>query len=565
MRAKSSLMIVTAISIFCSIVVTPLEAATRYMMGQTRSVVRAPNGMVATSQPLAVEAGLRILKEGGNAIDAAVAASAALGLIEPASCGIGGDLFVIYWDNATQKLYGLNASGHSPYGINIEKVRKLIDTETIPVRNPLAWSVPGCVDGWDMLLKRFGTMSFAQVLKPAIEYAEKGFPVNSWVDPEDPLLERKEFRETYLPEGKPLKPGAVFINPGLAWCFRQIAENGRDAFYKGSITERIVKYSEKVGGFFSMKDFAEHEGEWVTPVSTNYRGYDVWELPPNGQGIAVLQMLNILEGHNLASLGHNSAEYLHLLIEAKKLAFADRARFYADPDFYKTPLDWLISKEYGAQRRSLINPDKARMDDPPGEPPEHGETIYMSVADKDRNMVSFIQSIYWGWGSGYVPENLGFCLQNRGASFALDPEHANSLQPNKRPFHTIIPGFVTENGEPWLCFGVMGGPMQPQGQVQVLCNIIDFGMNIQEAGDAPRFRHFGSSQPDGTKMVQGGTVGFELGIDREVVRKLTSKGHSIHPSLQIFCGGYQAIMLDPVSGMLHGASDPRREGCAFGY
>jgi len=253
------------------------------------------------------------------------------------------------------------------------------------------------------------------------------------------------------------------------------------------------------------------------------------------------------------------------MIEAKKLAFADRARFYADPNFYKIPMNWLLSKEYGAQRRSLIDPNRARMDDTPGEPPEHGETIYMAVVDKDRNMVSFIQSIYWGWGSGYVPEGLGFCLQNRGASFALDPEHANSLQPHKRPFHTIIPSFVTKDGKPWLCFGVMGGPMQPQGQVQVLCNIIDLGMNIQEAGDAPRFRHFGSSQPDGTKMVEGGTVGFEIGIDREVVRKLTSLGHRIHPSLQIFCGGYQAIMIDPESGMLHGASDPRREGCAFGY
>jgi len=565
MRTGNSLLIAAAISCFSLIAVTPLAATKRYMMGQTRSVVRAPNGMVATSQPLAVEAGLRILKAGGNAIDAAVAASAAIGLIEPVSCGIGGDLFVIYWDNATQKLYGLNASGRSPYGISIEKVRKLIDGETIPVRSPLAWSVPGCVDGWNMLLKRFGSKSFAEVLAPAIEYAEKGFPVNNWVEPDEPLLERKEFRETYLPQGKPLEPGAVFRNPGLAWCYRQIAEKGRDAYYKGAIAERIVKFSEKTGGFFSMKDFADHQGRWVEPVSTGYRGYDVWELPPNGQGTAVLQMLNILEGYDLASLGHNSAEYLHLLIEAKKLAFADRARFYADPDFVKVPLKWLISKEYAALRRALIDPEKARMDDPPGEPPEHGETIYMTVADKDRNMVSFIQSIYWGWGSGYVPEGLGFCLQNRGASFALNADHANSLQPHKRPFHTIIPGFVTRNGKPWLSFGVMGGPMQPQGQVQVLCNIIDFGMNLQEAGDAPRFRHFGSSQPDGTKMVEGGTVGFEIGIDREVVRRLTAKGHRIHPSLQIFCGGYQAIMLDPESGMLHGASDPRREGCAFGY
>jgi len=539
-------------------------SSARYIMGPTRAVVMAPNGMVATSQPLAVAAGIEILRKGGNAIDAAIAASAVIGLCEPQSCGIGGDLFVLYWDNATGKLYGLNASGRSPYQLSIEKVRAR-GYEMSPGKDPLSWSVPGCVDGWDMLRKRFGTMSFKELLAPAIEYAEKGFPVSGWPIPDSLDTRHPEFRATYMPEGKPLVDGDVFTNPNLARTYRLIAEKGRDAFYRGEIAEKIVAYSKRVGGFFSMRDFEDHKGEWVEPVSTNYRGYDVWELPPNGQGIAVLEMLNILEGYDIASMGHNSAQYLHLLIEAKKLAFADRARYYADPDFYKTPVEWLISKEYAAQRRALINPKRASKTDPPGKLPPHGETIYLTVADKDRNMVSFIQSIYWHFGSGYVPDDLGFILQNRGALFALDPEHPNRLEPHKRPFHTIIPGFVTKDGRPWLSFGVMGGPMQPQGQVQVLCNIIDFGMNIQEAGDAPRIRHLGSSQPTGTRMVEGGTVSLEFGIDPAVQHELYLMGHRLHPAFETYYGGYQAIMLDPETNMLHGASDPRKPGCAFGY
>lgn len=540
------------------------DLASRFVMGPTRAVVRAPKAMVATSQPLAVQAGLEILNKGGNAIDAAIAANAALGLTEPASCGIGGDLFVIYWDNATQKLYGLNASGRSPYGISIEKVRAR-GHEMIPVKDPLSWSVPGCVDGWDMLRRRFGTMSFAELLAPAIGYAEKGFPVSGWPVHDTVDTRHREFRNTYLPGGKALKDGDVFTNPGLARTYRIIAEKGRDAFYKGEIAGKIVAYSNRVGGLFAMRDFEEHAGEWVEPVSTNYRGHDVWELPPNGQGIATLQILNILEGYDMARLGHNSAEYLHLFIEAKKLAYADRARYYTDMDFYKTPVDWLISKPYAALRRALIDPKHAARSDPPGQPPGHGDTIYLTVADKDRNMVSLIQSVFWGFGSGYVPEDLGFCLQNRGALFALDPDHPNRLEPHKRPFHTIIPAFVTKDGKPWLSFGVMGGDMQPQGQVQVLCNIIDFGMNIQEAGDAPRMRHMGSSQPTGTKMEEGGTVALELGIGPEVQRKLSELGHRLQLPFKTFFGGYQAIMLDPETGMYLGASDPRRAGCAFGY
>jgi gamma-glutamyltranspeptidase/glutathione hydrolase len=486
--------------------------------------------------------------------------------MEPQSCGIGGDLFVIYWDHASQRLYGLNASGRSPYELSIEKLRERGCRDTIPEQDPLAWSVPGCVDGWDALLKRFGNMSLAEVLAPAIRYAEKGFPVNNWAaDPESEIAQHAEFRQTYLPRGRKIRDGEMFRNPNLARTYRLIGEQGRDAFYEGGIARAIVAYSNRTGGFFSMKDLRDHASEWVDPVSTNYRGYEVWELPPNGQGIAVLQMLNILEGYDLKAMGHNSASYLHLLIEAKKLAFADRARFYADMDFSDVPLGGLISKKYAAERRALIKMDKAAMDDPHGSPPEHGETVYLTVTDKDRNMVSFIQSVYWVWGSGFVPGDLGFVLQNRGALFALDDGHPNRFEPHKRPFHTIIPAFVTRKGEPWFCFGVMGGAMQPQGQVQVLCNIIDFGMNIQEAGDAPRFRHMGSSQPTGVKMKGGGRVALEFGIDPDVQHKLHQKGHKLVSPLGVFFGGYQGILLHPESGMLLGASDPRRDGCAFGY
>ena len=362
-----------------------------------------------------------------------------------------------------------------------------------------------------------------------------------------------------------MKDGDIFRNTDLSRCYRMIAAKGRDALYRGDIAQKIVEYSKQQGGFFSMRDFEDHRGEWTNPVSTNYRGYDIWELPPNGQGIAALQMLNLLEDYNLAALGHNSGEYLHLLIEAKKLAFADRARYYSDMDFFRTPVEKLISKEYSAERRALINPDRAAQNDLPGEIPEGGNTVYLVVADKDHNMISFIQSISWIYGSGHVPEGLGFCLQNRGEMFCLDPEHPNHLSPHRRPFHTIIPAFVTHQGKPWLAFGVMGGAMQPQGHVQVLCNLIDFGMNLQEAGDAPRFRHEGSSEPTGRKMESGGTVSLEVGISPDAERILVGKGHRLTPPYGTFFGGYQAIMLDPETGMYLGASDPRRAGCAYGY
>ncbi len=537
---------------------------------QSRSVVIARNGIVATSQPLAAQAGLDILKTGGTAADAAIAANAVIGLTEPMSCGIGGDLFVLYWDSKSKKLFGLNGSGRSPYALTRQVLLGKGYTE-IPLSGPLSWSVPGCVDGWDELRKRFGTKGLAELLRPAIDYAEQGFPVSeiiaqSWRGAVKSLGEWPDSASTYLPDGKAPEVGEIFKNPSLARSYRLLAENGRDAFYKGEIAAKIAAFSDLNGGYFSVKDFADHRSDWIEPVSTNYRGYDIWELPPNGQGIAVLEMLNLLEAYDLASMGPSSPDYLHLLIEAKKLAFADRAKFYADPDFAALPVKELISKEYAARQRKRVDPDKAAVDVAAGDPRlAHGDTIYLTAVDKEGNCCSFIQSLYFGFGSQVVPGDLGFALQNRGCLFALDEKHLNRLEPHKRPFHTIIPGFVTKDGEPWLSFGVMGGDMQPQGHVQVLIDMIDFGMNVQEAGDAPRIQHFGSSSPTGAPMAAGGgTVGVESGIPEATIDVLRKKGHQIVPAAGSF-GGYQAIRIDIKQKTLYGGSDPRKDGCAVGY
>jgi len=537
---------------------------------QTRSVVIAKNGIVATSQPLAAQAGLDILKAGVNAVDAAIATDAMLGLVEPMSCGMGGDLFVIYWDAKTQKLYGLNASGRSPYKLNRQVFQERGLTQ-IPVDGPLAWSVPGCVDGWDTLRTRFGTMSFERILGAAIRYAEEGFPVTEiigrgWKASTKKLKKWPDSASTYLPGGQAPKVGELFRNPNLAASYRTIVRGGRDAFYCGPIAETIVEFSEANGGYFTLRDFADHASEWVEPVSTNYRGYDVWELPPNGQGIAVLEMLNVLETFDIRSLGHNSAEQVHLFVAAKKLAFADRATFYADPDFNRLPIAELISKEYARRQIERINRNRASMNVAAGDPKlVHGDTIYLTVVDKDRNCCSFIQSNFHGFGSKVVPGNVGFCLQNRGALFALDDHHLNRLEPHKRPFHTIIPGFVTKDGKPWLCFGVMGGDMQPQGHVQVLMNLIDFGMNVQAAGDAARVRHIGSQTPTGQPMEpHGGFVTVESGVPIETIFGLMKKGHRVLRSSGSF-GGYQAIQIDWKHGTLHGATESRKDGAAVGY
>jgi gamma-glutamyltranspeptidase/glutathione hydrolase len=535
-----------------------------------RSVVIAPHGMVATSHPLATQIGLDVLKQGGNAVDAALAADAALGLMEPMSCGVGGDLYALVWDAKTKKLYGLNASGRSPYAATRDYFAQKGHKE-IPTSGPLSWSVPGCVDGWDALRKKFGTLPFDKLLEPTIRYAEDGFPVSEviagyWRAAERNLARRPDAAKTYLPGGRAPRAGEVFKNPNLAKTYRAIAQGGRDAFYKGPIARDIVAFSEKQGGLFSLRDFEENEPTWVDPVSTTYRGHEVWEIPPPGQGIAVLQMLNVLEGYDLKKMGPESPDYWHLLVEAKKLAYADRARYYADPAFAKVPTAELISKPYAEARRKLIALDKALIGVPAGDPKlGRGDTIYLCAVDKDRNCVSLIQSNYNGFGSGLVPGDLGFALQNRGTLFALDKDHPNALEPHKRPFHTIIPSMVTKGGKPWLVFGVMGGDMQPQGQVEVLCNLIDFGMNVQEAGESPRVEHKGSATPKGQpEKPGGGTVEAEEGIAKEAVEGLERRGHHV-TRVRRNGGGYQGILIDPQTGMLHGGSEARKDGCAAGY
>ncbi len=536
----------------------------------TRSEILGKNGMAATSQPLATQVALDILKKGGSAMDAAIAANAMLGLVEPASCGIGGDIFAIVWDAKTEKLYGFNGSGRSPKSLDINYFMEK-GMKGIPLFGPLAVSTPGAVDGWFMMHEKFGELSMPEVLAPAIQYGRDGFPVSEVIAYEmgtnyQNKVDFPGFAETYLPDGRPPKKGEVFVNENLANTYETIAKEGRDAFYKGDIAKTIDGYMKKHGGFLSYEDLASHTGNWVEPISTNYRGYDVWELPPNGQGTAALQMLNILEGYNIREMGFGSAEYLHVLTEAKKLAYEDRAKFYADPEFNKIPLEDLLSKEYAEERSKLIDPNVAARTYPSGDLEiETGNTTYLTVADKDGNMVSLIQSIYFEFASGMVPDGLGFVLQNRGQMFNVqDPSHANALKPGKRPFHTIIPAFITKDGKPWISFGLMGGAVQPQGHAQIVVNVIDFGMNLQEAGDAPRMRHVGSSQPTGSTMTNGGTLNLESGFSYETIRELRKKGHRIGTGVGIY-GGYQAIGIDQSSKVYTGASESRKDGQAAGY
>ena len=535
----------------------------------SRSEVIATHGMVATSQPLATQVALDILKAGGSAVDAAIAANAALGLMEPTGCGIGGDLFAIVWDASKQELAGLNASGRSPDALTLEHFRDE-GIDSVPYLGPLSVSVPGAVDGWYELHARFGKLPMSELLAPAIRYAEEGFPVSEyiahlWQRNVDTRGEYPGFKEVYTPDGRTPKTGDIFRNPGLANTYREIAAGGRDAFYKGEIARKIDSYMTEHGGFLRYADLAAHRSEWVTPLSTNYRGYDVYELPPNGQGIAALQMLNILEGYDIRSMGFGSAAYLHTLIETKKVVYEDRARFYADPDFYNGPIDQLISKEYADERRKLIAADRAAKTYPSGDAIlENGDTIYLAVADADGNMVSLIQSNYGGMGSGMTPGDLGFMLQNRGALFSLEDGHANVYEPGKRPFHTIIPAFVMKDGQPFMSLGVMGGSIQPQGHVQILVNVIDFGMNIQEAGDAARMRHTGSSQPTDEVMTDGGMVFLESGIPQSVRSKLNKLGHKVATTPGDY-GGYQAIRRDAEQGVYYGASESRKDGHAAGY
>ena len=533
----------------------------------SRSEVIAPHGMAATSQPLATQIAIDILKAGGSAVDAAIAANAALGLMEPTGCGIGGDLFAIVWDADNEELVGLNASGRAPALMTLDYFEGR-GIDTIPRFGPLPMSVPGAVDGWFELHERFGRLPMSKLLAPSIAYAEEGFPVSEVIAH---YLERNAerigeypgFAETFMPAGRTPKKGEMFRNPRLASTYRMIADGGRDAFYKGDIAKRIDSYMREQGALLRYADLAAHESEWVTPVSTSYRGWDVYELPPNGQGIAALQILNILEGFDIASMGFGSAEYVHTFVEAKKLAFEDRARFYADPDFVDVPVETLISKEYAAGRRELIDPDKAALA-PAAGVLEEGDTIYLTVADSDGNMVSLIQSNYVGMGSGMTPGELGFVMQDRASSFSLTEGHANVVAPGKRPFHTIIPAFVMKDGKPLMSFGLMGGAMQPQGHAQIIVNLVDFGMNLQEAGDAARINHTGSSQPDGSRMTDGGTVHLEDGFSAKTRAALEAKGHRLGPSDGSF-GGYQAIYRDAAEGVYYGASEVRKDGQAAGY
>ncbi len=544
----------------------------------TRAPVLATHGMAATAQPLATQVAIDILKRGGSAIDAAIAANAALGLMEPVGCGIGGDLFAIVWDPKTKKLYGYNGSGRSPMGRSLEDLkRKLSGRTDMPSHGSLTVTVPGAVDGWFALHQRFGKLPMKKVLEPAIRYAEQGYPVSQLVadywkrnfrgferNAKD-IEEIANARATYLVNGEAPAHGQMFRNPDLARTYGLIAKGGRDAFYKGKIAKTMDAYFRRIGGDLRLKDFAAHTGDWVDPVGVNYRGYDVYELPPNTQGVAALQMLKMLEAYDLKSMGRGSADALHVMVEAKRLAFEDLGKFYADPATYNAPVAELISDAYAAKRRALIDMKRANPETPPGEIKlRQGDTTYLTTADSDGMMVSLIQSNYRGMGSGLVADGLGFMFQDRGELFALDPSHPNVYAPGKRPFQTIIPAFVMKDGKPFMSFGVMGGDLQPQGHVQILVNMIDFGLNVQEAGDAARFRHVGSE--DWTRKNSGGVgkLQLETGIGEDVRNELKRRGHDIEPGDGGF-GGYQAIMRDPATGVYWGASEMRKDGSAIGY
>ena len=551
----------------------------------SRSPVHAQHGMAATAHPLASQIAIDILKKGGTAVDAAIAANAALGLMEPTGNGIGGDLFAIIWDPKTQKLYGLNGSGKSAMGTSYEEfIEQLNGSKTIPPFGPMPVTVPGTVDAWYEMHDRFGKLSMADILAPTITYAREGHPIapvigyylqsnlNRFEQSLDVIGDFDNARNTYFKNGAP-RAGEIFKNPDLANTLSKIAEGGRDAFYEGDIARRIDAYFKRIGGNLRYEDFAAHDSKWVEPGCVDYRkGYELCELPPNSQGFAALQMANILKNVDLAQWPRGSAEVLHYITEAKRLAFEDVARFYADPDASPAPLEWLLSDEYGKQRFALIDPAKATPAFGPGEPKLEGEgdTTYLTVADKDGLMVSLIQSNYRGMGSGLVADGLGFMFQDRGELYSLDAEHPNAYAPGKRPFQTIIPAFMKKDGEPFMSFGLMGGGMQPQGHVQVMVNLVDYGMNLQEAGDAARLNHDGGRQPTddlaGTGADLLGILNVEPGIPAETVERLKAMGHKVEVvSNGAMFGGYQAITRDPETGVYTGATEMRKDGQALGY
>ncbi len=525
--------------------------------GLGRSPVLARNGMIATSQPLASAAGLRVLMEGGNAVDAGIAAAAVLNVVEPMMCGIGGDLFALYWEAETETLHALNATGRAGARADAAKLRA--DGRTrMPGRGPHAVTVPGALDGWDELVTRFGTRPLADLLQPAIRHAEEGFPVSEiisvqWKGAEDHLRRHPAAAEAWLVDGERApEHGEVFRAPELGATFRKIAAQGPDVFYRGEIADRIHEFMEAEGGFVTREDLAAHDSAWVEPIATTYRGVEVFQVPPNSQGFVALEMLNILEGYDdLAALGHNSAAYLHRLIEAKKLAFADRDAYLGDPETMRVPVETLISKDYAAERRALLSLERAAREIAPGMT-DDGDTIYLTVVDEDRNALSLIYSIFGSFGSGLVVPETGIVLQNRGTGFSLEEGHPNELAPGKLALHTNMPGMAFRDGKPWVTYGVMGGDMQPQGHTQVLLNLVDFGMHIQKAGEMARFRHSGSG------------VGIESGVDADTRAALTRMGHTVMTRFGAY-GGYQAIMIDWERGVLMGGSDVRKDGAAMGY
>ncbi len=526
--------------------------------------------MAATSHPLATQVAVDILRRGGTAVDAAIAANAALGLMEPTGCGIGGDLFAMVWEHSSARLHGLNASGRSPRGLTREWLTAN-GYDAMPETGPLPVTVPGAVDGWFELHGRFGRLSMQEILQPTIDYAREGHPVHEiiqdhWIECVDRLSPFPGFAEQMTLGGRPPQVGETWHNPNLADTLQRIADEGREAFYQGELAAVIANHLQANGGFLSVEDLAAHRSDWVEPVSVNYRGYDVWELPPNGQGIAVLQTLRLVERFDVRAMGFGSADWLHLFVEAKKLAFEDRARFYADPDYMEAAVARLLSQDYATERAALIDMQHAAAHFPHGDPAvlRSGDTVCLATADAEGNMVSLIQSNYCGMGSGMTPPGLGFVLQNRGMGFSLQAGHPNALAPGKRPFHTIIPAFVTRNGLPSIAFGLMGADMQPQGHVQIIANLVDFGMGLQEAGDAPRVYHRGSSEPSGVKMQDGGVVSLESGFDPAVIRELERRGHRLGSAPGRF-GGFQAVMRHPDSGAWVGASESRKDGQAAGF
>ncbi len=550
----------------------------------TRSEVFAPKAMAATAHPLATQAALDVLRAGGTALDAAIAANACLGLMEPTGCGIGGDLFALVWDPKSKSLHGFTGSGRSPGGLTLQELKRVLSERSlqeIPRTGGLAVTVPGCVDAWFALHERFGVLPMDRILSPAIGYAREGFPVSpkiaeAWATSVERFAGMPGFDEQFTMrsqggDARAPSAGEVWKNPALGDLYARIASDGRDAFYAGEVARAVAASVREQGGFLTEEDLASHRGAWEQPVSASYRGYDVWELPPNGQGIAALQILKIMEGFDVRAMGWGSSAFVHHFVEAKKLAFEDRARLYADPEFFTTPVAALISGEYAKTRRAKIDPAKAARRVEPGRIPGGADTTYLTVADESGMMVSLIQSNYRGMGSGVVPSGprgtLGFMLQNRGEQFALVDDHPNVYAPGKRPFHTIIPGFITNNGEPWVSFGVMGGAMQPQGHAQIVINLIDFGMTLQQAGDAPRIHHDGSTEPQGdvNPMLEGGVLNLEPGYSARVIDELRTLGHEIKPAPTPIFGGYQAIMRDPRTGMYVGASESRKDGHAAGF